>query len=60
MKVLAMERKATPKDSYVCEKGILKRGVQVTPRMNKAILGELAEDVFNDYRKNRYKTLPHT
>ena len=39
--------------------GDIERGVQVTPRMNKAILGELAEDVFNDYRKNRYKTLPH-
>ena len=27
--------------------------------MNKATLGGLAEDVFNDYRKNNYKTLPH-
>jgi len=39
--------------------GDIERSVQVTPRMNKAILGELAEDVFNDYRKNKYKTLPH-
>jgi len=37
--------------------GSVERGELVNPRMNRVTLGELAEDVFNDYRMNRYKTL---
>jgi len=37
--------------------GSLERGELVNPKMNRVTLGELAEDVYNDYQMNKFKTL---
>ena len=37
--------------------GDIARGVPVTPKANSVTLGELAEDVINDYRVNRRKSV---
>jgi integrase len=37
--------------------GDIAKGVPVNPKVGRVTLGELAEDVYNDYRVNGYKTL---
>jgi hypothetical protein len=40
--------------------GDIARGLPVTPQVNRVTLGELVEDVLNDYRINGKKTLKDT